>query len=323
LYELFLADVSRKFSVVLVVAGNHEYYGGDIATVDKLISSITQKLPNVHYLQRSCFDFGDVTFLGATLWTHIPETSMDYYRACINDFHQISTVDQQGKRYRLHPYDTNKLHKLDENWLRTTIQEYPPSKKICVLTHHCPISTNCQTKPMRKGGSGYGITKLDYDDMTHLMGGRVVAWAFGHTHHSSSQIFNGTKIVSNCLGYIKQGERDENFSPGFTVEISHNYDQSFYSRGHYVIPNNEDTETGDGSVFWLENVGFPGGDCEEKDCYDFSQAKTLAAQWCKSSDHVGEWQKSRNKFWCKKFSNKPVTQVSSDKIAFLCGNNIS
>src|SRR5207245_1750395 len=53
---------------VIYVLGNHEFYG---QTLPELTDELRQKAngTNVHVLENSRVDLGEVTFLGATLWT--------------------------------------------------------------------------------------------------------------------------------------------------------------------------------------------------------------------------------------------------------------
>jgi hypothetical protein len=62
--------------MVLVVAGNHEYYGGEIHATNAEILRTCQQFKNVFFLQRSRVDFEgtNLAILGATFWTNIPES---------------------------------------------------------------------------------------------------------------------------------------------------------------------------------------------------------------------------------------------------------
>ena len=55
-------------------------------------------------------------------------------------------------------------------------------------------------------------------DLEGLMGGPVVLWGFGHTHLSSDEVINGTRVVSNQLGYITHDE-ETGFNSDMYLEI--------------------------------------------------------------------------------------------------------
>jgi hypothetical protein len=67
--------------MVLVVAGNHEYYGGEVNATNEEILRICKQYENVFFLQRSRIDIEgtNMVFLGATYWTEIPEKPIEVY----------------------------------------------------------------------------------------------------------------------------------------------------------------------------------------------------------------------------------------------------
>jgi predicted phosphohydrolase len=245
LYQDFISDVSKKFHLVLIISGNHEYYGGQIDEVDALIHSIAQKFSNVKYLQRTKLEYQDLVFLGTTLWTEIPLTPDIVYRQYkyfINDYRKIQLIDPTTQTRRLlDPKDTTAMHLRDKAWIEGELMEaQKQGKTAVVLTHHCPIGINTRCEKMRDEQNS--IEYLDYTDLRELMRKfeNILVWGFGHTHHSSSQIFGTTQIVSNCLGYVRNGEKDTNFDPKFFVDPFQSPLVETY-RGHYqnlpVDPN--------------------------------------------------------------------------------------
>ena len=52
--------------------------------------------------------------------------------------------------------------------------------------------------------------------------GNQVAWGFGHTHWSSDNIINSTRVVSNQCGYITKapdGKGSNYFDPAMVVDV--------------------------------------------------------------------------------------------------------
>jgi hypothetical protein len=57
-----------------------------------------------------------------------------------------------------------------------------------------------------------------------------VVWGFGHTHWSSDNIINSTRVVSNQCGYITQnpdGKGSNYYDPGMVVDIAGTVMRSF------------------------------------------------------------------------------------------------
>jgi len=236
----------KKFQLVLIISGNHEYYNGQIETVDELIQSITLKFSNVKYLQRTKFEYQNVVFLGTTLWTEIPLTPQPVYNQYwyfINDYRRIKILEPSTKQPRLlEPKDTTSMHLRDRAWIESELMDaQKQGKKAVVLTHHCPIGINSRCSSMRKEDNN--LKFLDYTDLRELMrkfNNNLLVWGFGHTHHSSSQLFGNIQIVSNCLGYVKNGENDKNFDPKFMVDPFKSPLEETY-RGHYENTTPEPT----------------------------------------------------------------------------------
>jgi len=195
------------------------------------------KYSNVRYLQRSTFEYQDIVFIGATLWTEIPLTPENVYKQYwyyINDYREIKLFDQTTQKSRLlEPKDTTSIHLTDRAWIEEKLTEVQKQgKKAVVLTHHCPIGINTRCSNMRDEGNT--LKFLDYTDLSGFIKkfDNILVWGFGHTHHSSSQILGTTQIVSNCLGYVIHNEKDENFDPNFFVDPLKSPLVETY-RGHY------------------------------------------------------------------------------------------
>eukprot|EP01089_Gocevia_fonbrunei_P011505 TRINITY_DN2488_c0_g1_i1.p1 TRINITY_DN2488_c0_g1~~TRINITY_DN2488_c0_g1_i1.p1 ORF type:complete len:185 (-),score=3.87 TRINITY_DN2488_c0_g1_i1:94-648(-) len=95
---------------------------------------------------------------------------------------------------------TNAWHAEQVQWLKKKINEHTEHKRqVVVLTHHAPSSFQCLWPNARDERQKY----MQFDDLEDsLMGGSVKLWCFGHTHWSSDYIRNGTRVVSNQMGYI-------------------------------------------------------------------------------------------------------------------------
>jgi hypothetical protein len=65
----FLSRVSFQFPHVVYVAGNHEFYNGRWKESLTHLREECGKLPNVYFLERDIKVIGEVSFIGATLWT--------------------------------------------------------------------------------------------------------------------------------------------------------------------------------------------------------------------------------------------------------------
>ena len=68
-YHAFFQKCSEEFKQVIYIAGNHEHYHGDYAKSVPHIRANLSYLKNLDFLDKEFVTFGDVTFIGGTLWT--------------------------------------------------------------------------------------------------------------------------------------------------------------------------------------------------------------------------------------------------------------
>ncbi|EFC47438.1 predicted protein [Naegleria gruberi] len=80
-YFDFMQYCSGKYKAVMVIAGNHEFYGHEyFQTIDQ-IRNLTRSFSNVYFLNRDVveltIDGSSLVFLGCTLWSHVPDKALN------------------------------------------------------------------------------------------------------------------------------------------------------------------------------------------------------------------------------------------------------
>lgn len=195
-YRSFLSTISPLFKQIFIIAGNHEYYQKEswpdrtrlsMDEVDSLIDEITSSISNIHFLNRSSFIYGQVRFLGCTLWT---PSNPDLYRY-INDYHQIPamTLDRRDE-----------LHQRDLDWLTQQLNLSDPVQydKTVVITHHLPSYELVGEKFKLNPLNCFYANQLD--DLVK----KADIWCCGHTHVSSQREIGNCKCYVNPVGYINE-----------------------------------------------------------------------------------------------------------------------
>ena len=98
-YKQFIADMSKQYKYILIIAGNHEYYKDEIYNVHSILKEIKSQYPNVYFLQKRSIEFPDLSpnirFLGCTLWVNYPKKIQFAAQLAVNDFHHIQ-VDENA-----------------------------------------------------------------------------------------------------------------------------------------------------------------------------------------------------------------------------------
>ena len=102
------------------------------------------------------------------------------------------------------------MHTFCLDFIKRSLAE-STAKHIVVVTHHLP--TLEVVAPHRKGSVLNSAFATELGEL--IADSRIDAWIYGHSHTNIDTEINGTKIVSNQMGYIFQDEHIANgFEPG-------------------------------------------------------------------------------------------------------------
>lgn len=189
-YQAFLADVSERYDHVILVAGNHDYYGTSIEEGELKIRNIVKQYPNIKYLQCNKVVINNIEFLGCTLWS---QPAVDYWET--NDGNSI-------KEFSLDDYHA--LHQTHRDWLETELNQSSPYKRV-VITHHLPSYRCIDPKYTNLVVNSFFASELDY------LVPKANLWLAGHTHTNNAILIDNTYVFINPKGY--PGENEEEYSP--------------------------------------------------------------------------------------------------------------
>lgn len=205
---------------VIYVPGNHEYYGSNIAEMDRLLNDACASTKNVHLLNCSELVVSDVRFLGATLWTDFNlyglesrDLAMKKAKQCMLDYERIK-ISVSGQARLLRPEDTTELHARDAAWLARKLAE-PFAGTTVVITHMAPSRKSIAPKYSDDLTSAGFASPLD--DLVN----QCDLWIHGHTHDSFDYQVGRGRVVANPCGYRTRGGGVENaaFDPNLVVAI--------------------------------------------------------------------------------------------------------
>lgn len=176
----------------IYVAGNHEYYGGDIVHTRVAIAELA-KSTQVVFLENAACEIDDVRFLGATLWTNFYDHDADVMlRATqnMNDYQQIRCASRHLTPEQL--YDINFESCF---WLANELDK-PFAGKTVVVTHHAPSS---RSWPDPKNPNYIATYCNRLDDFFSRYS--IDAWIHGHVHSVADYQQNQTRVLCNPRGY--------------------------------------------------------------------------------------------------------------------------
>jgi predicted phosphodiesterase len=205
---------------VVMIGGNHEYYGQVYPHHTQKIREAAAEYSNVHFLENDSIEIGGVVFLGCSLWTDCklwegglydyPET-IEALQHNMTDYSRITFFD--GRRHRvLKPADLVKVHLDSVRWLKSQFEAHR-GRKIVVVTHHAPSFKSVPQQYQKDVISAAFASHLD--ELVKSSGARL--WIHGHNHGPSDYVIGKTRVICNAKGY--PGEPDTRFNPSLVVKV--------------------------------------------------------------------------------------------------------
>lgn len=199
LYVEFIRNALQIAKVILLVAGNHEFYGSSIEQgLEELRQAVSLfALDRVKFLENE-FDTVNETvrIYGATLWSSIPEPLEDKIEKEMNDYREIQNF---------RPSDCTALHKNSCKFLADAVREGRADKRIhthIVMTHHCPCFEVLDP--------AYRDPVIDHAYATPVIRNILPDyWFCGHTHQKCDWTSpDGVQVILNPRGYESSGNYD-------------------------------------------------------------------------------------------------------------------
>lgn len=179
---------------LVYVAGNHEYYEGDMVHTLAKLRRHAAHYPNVHFLERDTVEINGVRFIGTTLWTDYNDSDVELMTSLhqrVNDFRMIKLGGRE-----LTPIDVLKTHNSALAWLLFELGK-PYAGKTVVVTHHAP--------------SQLSWPRGDNDPLMHAYCSSLARlavrypidlWIHGHIHTQCEYYDDKLRVACNARGYF-------------------------------------------------------------------------------------------------------------------------
>lgn len=225
------ATIFGRDKPVVVVPGNHEYYGGTMQVRRRQLQEAAAPTPNITVLDPGelLLDDGRMRVLGCTLWTdfrapvtepggpksHAPYAIEDAWRH-MNDYRGSIGFQAPGSKLRsLEPADTLAINHVERAWLLAKLQE-PFVGTTIVVTHHAPSLGSVAAER-----ADNWLTPAYVNDLPDAFFEVPALWIHGHTHTSFDYMRGNTRVVCNPRGYpmSRGGYQNQDFDPGLVIEV--------------------------------------------------------------------------------------------------------
>jgi Icc-related predicted phosphoesterase len=188
--ETYVKQAFEHFSKVarhvIYVDGNHEFYGGDLQSVEKVLSEVMPD--NFHWLVNDERTIEGVHFYGGAMWFGDDGTN-HMYKHMLNDFRLIDGLESWV-------YKRNKMF--------TMLGQELVRRETIVVTHHLPHPNS--TPPQFKNEP---TNRFFLSDQTKLIERKQPRlWFHGHTHRACDYKLGGTRVICNPYGYPNENFKD-------------------------------------------------------------------------------------------------------------------
>lgn len=215
---------------VVIVAGNHEFYGWVYQDALGKMRETAARHPNIHFLENESVEIQGVVFLGCTLWTDgrlwekagmpaprsgrfkVPKDEISLHLK--EDLPDYAWIEWREVGRKISPRHTFRLHHQSVAWLREQF-ELHKGKRIVVVTHHAPsyraITPDFATDVLSAGFASH------LDALVQQSGAAL--WIHGHVHQSLQYLIGETWVITNCGGYDRDMARQGGFRPDLVAEI--------------------------------------------------------------------------------------------------------
>jgi predicted phosphodiesterase len=205
---------------VLYVPGNHEYYGGSLDATAMTLRRLCEGT-NVRLLDDDVVELGGVRFVGSTLWTDFMlygaerrDSAMQEAQRAIADFWRIRVCTGEERGFT--PADAAARFSDHYRFLAAALASAFAGPTV-VITHHAPSARSIH--PRFRDST---LNACFISDVEHLMAReRVRIWIHGHTHDSFDYTVDGTRVVCNPRGYVRNGVAENpRFDANFTLDAA-------------------------------------------------------------------------------------------------------
>lgn len=183
---------------ILMVLGNHDYYGLDLDHAADLWREAL-KATRIRLLHREVAQIGAARVAGCTLWTDYDRADryvMRLAQMCMTDHRCITCGGSPAL-----PDAMLAAHQADLHFLRG-LTPGSDDAPLVIVTHHAPSPRSISPQ-----FSGDVLNPAFASDLEHVMHDiRPAVWAHGHVHSRHDYQVGPTRVVCHPLGY--PGELD-------------------------------------------------------------------------------------------------------------------
>ena len=214
---------ARQFGDIptLFVAGNHEFYGGDLVTTVQELRRQAEG-SSVRVLEHDVWHHQGVRFLGCTLWSDYRlyesaeqrEQGLQQAISMVRDFSRIRVAPDFDDLFT--PAVAQMLFDRSVTWLEQQFA-IPHQGPTVVVTHFAPTRGSIAQQFAGSPLNACFVSDLE----AQIQRWQPELWLHGHVHDSFDYQVGRTRVVANPRGYAPKGEvENKSFDPALIIELA-------------------------------------------------------------------------------------------------------
>lgn len=225
-FEKLIEKLLDHYAVVFYLLGNHDTARLSMTAAKQRVRALEKRLNQVAdqrtigrfvFLDSRRYDVDSrMTILGCTLYSHVPEDRLELVGGNMIEF-----IETPGWTVWSH----NTAHERNIAWLNAEVEKIEgeeSQRSIVILSHHCPTYDARASDPRHKGSAMSCAFMTDLSRERCWKSGRVVLWAWGHTHwncefEAQREDTRPLKCFANQRGYFRSPK--ETFDSTIVVDI--------------------------------------------------------------------------------------------------------
>lgn len=206
---------------VIMISGNHEYYGQTFENVDSVLTDLEDVYPNFTYLNNSSVDIDNISFFGGCMWSNfqlygIVQESQARAEAkhFIADYKYIdkfaSYPNYTGIKEKWTINDTIEQYELFNKEFDRWVKDAEGKTRIC-LSHFLPSEKSVSPQFANSVLNAYFCSNQEHRIQL------VDYWLHGHTHSSANYKIGDSTVICNPHGYGRENVNE--FDPNLIIEV--------------------------------------------------------------------------------------------------------
>lgn len=213
--DSWLSLVAKQFKYVVLVLGNHDYWGQNIDYEPQALKKelSRQNIKNVYVLENEAVILDHVKFVGATLWTDFNGKDTDLMYSTIRYRNDYKHIRQKASYRKINPTGIYEHHMTSRSFIFNNAHK-EDGQKLIVVSHMAPSLQSTAVEFHARPQNSLYFSSLEPEIEKN---NQIDYWLHGHVHNSSDYMIGSTRVLANPRGY--PNEEQTSFDEEYRLEL--------------------------------------------------------------------------------------------------------